>query len=191
MSLEQLIADNTAALNANTEAQRENTARVMELIAASAEARAVIDRMEPGGSKPATRSRKAKDEAPAAAATTETPAAETPAAAAATETKPGARTRNIDLSPDAVREQFATWLSGDANAEEQGRRAGIAGAIVQHFGAANLRSFADDEQRYYALFYLERAKAGLKIDFNQEYDFDGDPLFDAAPAASATENLLG
>lgn len=84
-----------------------------------------------------------------------------------------------------------TWLDQkeQGSAEYKVRGKTIMG-ILGNFGAAKMSEFpAENEDK--AMFYLKRAVSGLTINFDAEYDFEGDPKQDepvAAEVATADED---
>jgi len=89
---------------------------------------------------------------------------EEPAAAAAV--PDGEKTKGI----------FSAWFS---STNDEGERAARREFIAQISGAIGATvSTADEDGRRKALFYLERKKSGLDVDFKAEYDFAGDPKQD-------------
>jgi hypothetical protein len=123
-------------------------------------------------------------------------AAATTAATASVETKTVARP--VDATNDELKARIAAWLGTDP-AQQAERKPQLA-ALLAQLGSpavAGEKSTITDEQRYHATFYVERFKAGLPVDFGADYDFDGDPLnqdapaADEEPAAAEEEDMLG
>jgi hypothetical protein len=168
MSIEQLIADHTAALNENTE-------QLKILNAGRAEALAAVDRVAAAAGESAPkRGRKKAEAEPAPAAGAE------PAAGAAAEPAPAAA--EPSSSTVSVEEQLRAATAGyvDAEgltAEQKAARIENIKAIMSHFGGmlCGPQSKLDDQQRAQALFYVKRYAAGCTVNFSQEYDFAGDP----------------
>lgn len=200
MSIEAALAEQTAAIKENTAAVTENTARVMELLAASEKARELIGNMD--GAAPAKpRATRKKADAPAEQqqgggdAVEESTVTSTTAAATSTSTaaSPIEARREVDTSDDGLRKLVGDWLQGTNDAAVRGERAGQVQAMLQHFGSPTIageKSTLDESQRYQVTFYVARMIAGLPVDYSQDYDFDGDPLFDQQPEAAA-DDLLG
>lgn len=195
MSIEALLAEQTAAIREQTNAIVENTAAVLKLHAGREEALEQLSKVAAGGGEPAktTRTRKAKT-AESGAATTG--GGEAPAEQGAGQSAPETQRRAIDTSDAGLRALLGGWLRGSTEQpipqEESAKRAAQVAAMLQHFGSpavAGDKSTLDDDQRYQAVFFIERMIAGQPVDFNADYDFDGDPLFDK-PAAAA-DDLLG
>jgi hypothetical protein len=170
-------------------AVEQNTAATEKLVAGRDEAIAQLTAGSGGAEAPkTTRGRKKADDA-VVAAVQEAPA-EQVVEQAPTPT-PAKAMRQVDYTTDGVFNLASGYLQESGiTQDEMGKRAANIKAVIDHFGAtAGIRSIATDEQRYQATFFLERFKAGLPVNFGQDYDFDGDPLFDQAAAGAAS--LLG
>lgn len=162
MSLEQALADHTAALKANT--------AILERVVAGQEA--AMAKLEGAAAKPARASRKAADPEPEAKAE---PKAAEPAAAAK------------DTPPAVTQEMLKTEALALRNGtEDEALRANYGQflvAMTAHFGAKALTGpdgLNDPDQLKQAIFFVKRKAAGAEVDFSADYDFDGDPAQGAA-----------
>lgn len=169
-TLEQFIA----ALQENTAATAKNNELLERVIAGQ---NAAIEKIE----------------APKATRKKADPATETPAAAAAaeptTETPAAAAEPTAEVTDDEVKAEALAWMAdvdpagaADPAKKDVAKRTACADffkAIVTHFGLNGTltgpKAELNAEQRKQALFYLRRRRAGLSVDFNADYDFDGDP----------------
>lgn len=199
MSIEQLLAENTAALNANTETMGKLIAG-REAALAQFEKQAAVAGEAP---KP-TRTRKPKaDEAPAAGGGGEAGgnAAGSAAAGSTVESPAASPSSAPTVGPDdaEIRAAAATYIKGASDDEDarQARGANLK-AITDHFGTKTLvgpEGVQDADQRQQTLFFIKRFDAGCPVDFSQEYDFSGDPTQDglepAAAAAAGDEFDIG
>lgn len=188
MSLEAALAENTAAILAHIEVLKQIDQNQQRLLAGQS---AAIDKVE---APKATRSRKAKDEAPAPTPEPEAvkPAAEEPAV---TESGVDDADSASEVTTDDLRQFIVTWLreglggkdpakvkKGEEKAtpEEQaeyGARGKFMQAVFGEFGVSAVTGItADDLPR--AMFYFQRKAAGKDVDFGAEYDFTGDPAQD-------------
>jgi hypothetical protein len=187
MSLEQLLAENTAALIANTQA--------LQVLEAGRQASLEqLKKAAETGDAPKPTRRKKADEAPAAAAeeATVTQTVTEGAVSAPTTTAPAA-TESIEQQ---VRAETTAYVNAEGLTDDQKTaRTDNIRAIMAHFGGmlCGPTSTLDDEQRSQALFYIRRFAAGCTVDFSQDYDFSGDPAqggLDAAePAAAAADEF--
>lgn len=177
MSIEQLLADQTAALRENTEAIRANTAQLLVVDAGRAEALEQLKSAGTGGAAATTtrRRRAAADDAPAAEPTP-TPAAAEPV----TSSEPPADAFSPDTSDDAIRSMLTGWLKEDGiSTEDTAARTANVKALFAHLGtptAVGEKSTLDDDGRRQLVFFLTLFKAGLPVNFSADYDFAVDPL---------------
>jgi hypothetical protein len=167
MSLEQALADNTAALNANTEVMK-------QLLAGREEA---LEKLTAAADKPASTRKPRAPKADAAAA---------PATATAPET-----TAKPEISDDDLRAAASAYVAaaGEDKAARQARGANLA-AITQHFGTKTLvgpEGIQEQSDKAQTLFYIKRFTEGLPVDFSAEYDFDGDPCQGGDPVAETAD----
>lgn len=166
MSLETVLAENTAALIAHGELLKQIDQNQQRLLAGQQTA---IDKVEP---VKATRARKTKDETPAT--TTDTKTGED---AAVVEEKTGTTTT---AAAPVTAEQLKTFAQGwmvedgkdSATYKERGP---FLMDIQKHLGAEKLFQMTDADDLKKAMFFVRRKKAGLDVNFDVEYDFDGDP----------------
>lgn len=114
--------------------------------------------------------------------------------------KPAAKTVSDEDVKNAAVAYMTAVTSGmsaeDAKAKKNGECKQVLSAILEHFGVGGKltgpESKLDADQRKQAKFYLDRKAAGLKVDLNADYDFDGDPKQGAdAPAAEEENDPLG
>lgn len=169
MSIEALLAEHTAALNANTEQLKLMNAGRQEAISALT--------TSAGAAAPKARAKKGETAAPAPA-----------------EVKPA----GPDVSDDAMRAFVGGWLKSSDDKDEQAARGAQLKSVLEHFSASALvgdNGIKSEDERRQALFFITRFKEGLKVDFSADYDFDADPLSqgDVEPAgdAAAEDDLLG
>lgn len=178
MSIEQLLAENTAAL-------RENTETVQKLIAGRDAALAKLEeKVAAGEAKPARASRKKADAEAGNAATdaaTDSPASTSPEPSAQS-SAPAAAPAIDQTITDAV----TGYLKGTEDEAERKVRTGDITSIMSHFGGKLVgpHSTLDADQKVQALFYVRRFAAGCEVNFSQDYDFSGDPAQGAAPAVT-------
>lgn len=187
MSIEAALAENTAALAVHTAALSANTA-ILEKLEAGREA--AIAQLEQKADKPATRSRKKADEAPAGAVAGD-------AAGSAAEETSAVAGETATVSDDDIRNAAIGYVQGTAEkpttAEERKVRGANVKSITDHFGTKTLvgpDGINDPDQRTQALFYLGRFNAGCEVNFSAEYDFSGDPA-QGAVAAEADFDAIG
>lgn len=180
--LEQFIA----ALQENTATTAKNNELLERVVAGQ---NAAIEKIE----APKTQRKKAEPETPAAA-----PAAETPAQP---ETKTPVAT--TDVTDDELKAEALAWMAdvdpagaADPTKKDVAKRTACADffkAIVTNFGLNGTltgpKAELDGEQRAQALFYIRRRRAGLPVDFNAEYDFDGDPAQGGAAASASDDEI--
>ena len=173
MSIEALLAENTAALNANTEQLKLMNAGREEAISA-------LTSQAAAGAAPKTTRAKKGETATAPAAEVKTPA-------------------GPDVSDDAMRGFVGGWLKSTEDKDEQAARGLQLKSVLEHFSASALagdNGIKSEDERRQALFFITRFKEGLTVDFGADYDFDADPLTqgDLEPAADDTaddDDLLG
>lgn len=167
MSIEAALAELTAAVVANTEALNGNTSILEKLEAGRA---AAVSALESKTEKPATRTRKAKDEPTAGNASAGTAS---PVADAKTASEP------VGPSDDDLRKAATDYIKGAGeDVEERNARGTNFKALLAHFGVAMLvgdTGINDADDRAKALFFLKRYAAGKPVDFSADYDFSGDP----------------
>ena len=182
MSLEKVISE----LNANVLALHavigENSALLKATLESREQALAKLGAAPAAEEKP-TRTRKSKTEDKPAA---EEPKAEEPKKVAE---EPKKAAKALPATED-LRTAFGGYLSGADDETEVNKRKAFVKAIISHFGKKPAE-LGDTEEGKQALFYLARQEAGLKVDFNAEYNFDEDPLFDQSSAADDDDDLMG
>jgi hypothetical protein len=193
MSIEQLLADNTAALTRNSD--------LLERVIAGQEA--AMEKLNAGG---------ASTRKPRGSKATETPADPIAAAAgnstgdaaesadtasgaegatAAVETVTTQTVADIagGITTEAQMKEYVTgWTGSTEDADERGARVNLLKAIAGKLGVAP--KFADlVPHAAKAVFLIERAKAtGVdSVDVEAAYDFDGDPAQEAPAAASESD----
>lgn len=128
---------------------------------------AAIEKLE--GAKPtSTRGRKAKEPVEEAA----------PAAAAVEPEAPTATFPHLTIkTEDALKAHISAWTGGTEDAAEKAARVQFLKDMAAEFGCApKFSEFAAEPERLKkSVFYVDRKKAGLPVDFGADYDFDGDP----------------
>ena len=79
------------------------------------------------------------------------------------------------------------WTKSTDDADERGRRVQFLKDMATEFGGAGTAALVSSpENAKRAVFYIERKKSGLDVNFNADYDYDGDPAQGgSAPAAEA------
>jgi len=190
MSIEVLLQENTAALNALAAAIAAQTAVTERVVLGQ---QAAIEKLE--GAKAAatgTRTRKPKDETPAAtedkgnAAPADTASGEV-AASSASEPK-----TNAVLDADGMKALCGAFTKAAADDADRAARVGWLKSLAGYFfpngdvvGTAALVATPDNAKK--AEFFIERKKAGLDVDFGAEYDFDGDPKQEVASTAAGDD----
>lgn len=167
MSLEEALLEHTAAL-------KENTAVLQRVVAGQ---QAAIEKIE--GAKPATTRTRApkKDDTPAPAPTEEQVAGDTPQSFL-----PGIKVGD----DEGLKAHVQPWLAeATKGSPEALARVDFLKSASAHLGVEpkfpQIAAEADRLKQF--LFFFERKKAGIDVNFSAEYDFDGDPKQDAAPAA--------
>lgn len=118
---------------------------------------------------------------------TETPAAEQPETAAAEE--PAASFLPTMQSADDLKAHLGGWGNAAPSPEDRAARVQFLKDMATSFGteAKAALLFADATWLQKTLFYIERHKAGLPIDFKADYDFDGDPAQPGSEPAAEEE----
>ena len=176
MSIEAALADLTAAVKANS--------ALLERVVAGQQV--AIEKLE-GGAKPAsTRGRKPAAEQPKA----ETPApavTETPAPAPAAAAKPATA---LPKDADELKAFMSAWTGATDDVVERKARVDFLKAIAQELGVeAKFAALAGAEDGIKkTVFYINRKKEGLTVDFSADYDFDGDPAQDAVGNEDASDD---
>jgi hypothetical protein len=190
MSLEQALAENTAALTRNSE--------LLERVVAGQEA--AIEKLN---SAPSTRKRATKtDTAPAAEATAEdTSGNATGAEAEAADTASGAGAATPAAEPAGVativagitnEEQLkgyvSAWTGSTEDAAERGQRVELLKGMSAKLGV-NPKFAELVPHTAKVVFFIERAKAlgTAAVDVEAAYDFDGSPSQEVTPAASTSD----
>lgn len=188
MSIEALLAENTAALIANTEQ--------LKLLNAGREDALAALTAKTDAPKGTGRGRKAAEPAATeqvATATASASTAETQSTMASTTTLAKS---TVDVSDDAMRAFVSGWLKSTEDASEVAARGDQLKSILAHFGVSALvgeKGITGEDERRQALFFVTRFKEGLTVDFSADYDFDADPLTqgNTEPAPAAEDDLLG
>lgn len=88
-----------------------------------------------------------------------------------------------EVSGEAIKKAFGNWFGETDDEDERAARRAFVSTIVEKLGG-NL-SELHLENRRMSIFYLRRKRAGLEVDLDAEYDFNGSPTQDA-PAAKET-----
>ena len=161
MSLEQALIDNTKALEALAAATAILSANQERFIAGQEAALVKL-----GDVKPATRTR-AKAE----------PAAETPKTAEVKPKAEPAASTALPTDADGLKTFVGAWTCATDDAAERTKRVDFLKAIAAELGVAakfgELAAATDGIKK--TVFFIERKKAGLPVDFNADYDFDAEP----------------
>lgn len=173
MSLEALLAENTASMNALALALAAQTAVTERVVAGQAAAMAKL----PDGGGTTTRKTKAEKEAEAAAAKAAAgngePADTDNGAAAA------ANASNLPTDVEGVKtvvSAFTSAVEGEARAARVAFLKSIASYFFPDGSKVGSAAFAaSPENIKKAVFFINRKKADLDVDFGAEYDFDGAP----------------
>lgn len=81
---------------------------------------------------------------------------------------------------DALKAHIGGWTGATDDADEKKARVAFLKDMANHFGceAKFGELAADDDRLKQTLFYVERKKVGLDVNFSHDYDFDGDPAQD-------------
>lgn len=178
MSLEAALAENTATLKEHMEVLKEVAQNQGRLLLASQTA---IDKVE---APKATRTRKAKDDAPAAEPEkNEEPAGTASGAGDASSASDEVTTDALLGFATSYLNEFNPKVDGNKNADPakyQARGKFLMGMLSGEFGVAKIPEIAEADDRKRALFYLKRFVAGKDVDFKVDYDFDGEPDQDVA-----------
>lgn len=172
MSIETIMTELKEALLANT-------AVLTQLAAGQAKALDKIEAPKPRAT--------AKTKAEAAPATETTTAAAAPKAVDHLGIK--------DLSADGFKAFVGEIITGVTDAEKKTAlvKDFILGALCPHFGvekAFGPEGVKTEDERRQFVFYVKRHMAGLKVDLNADYDFDG-PIDAAVESAAAADDDLG
>jgi len=189
MSLEATLADIStkfdglaAALAANTKVNEKIAENQARLIAGQAAAIEKIDagKQVVGAKAPTAAEKKAAEKASVAetkASVAETKAAEKPPAVVTTD-----RFTTAAELEDYVR----GWMNGSTDAAVRRTRVDLLKAIAANFGVDTKFAELLPYQKQ-TMFFIGRAKAGLKVDLKADYDFDGDPTQGGEAVAAAAE----
>lgn len=171
MSLEALLAENTAALTTQT--------AILERVLLGQEA--AMAKLE--GATTTARKPRATKAAEETAAPTGNAEASAPAATA---TPADAAASASDPTQDDLKALAMKWRGTAADQAAKDVQNTLLVAIVAKIGAAKLtgpEGPTDPDQIRQAMFYIERASAGLPVDLNADYDFDG-PVDQGVAAAA-------
>lgn len=204
MSLETKIEELTGTVAALTTIIQQQLAVQERLLAGQAKAIETVAAGNPAA--PAKRGRKAVEKEVSDTPNTSDEPADTASGAddaSSAADEPASEVVEEKPKPAATEEKakltFAvaakTWLDQkeQGSAEYKVRGKTIMG-ILGNFGAAKMSEVpAENEDK--AMFYLKRAASGLTINFDAEYDFEGDPkqdepVADAVPA-DEDEDIFG
>lgn len=184
MSLEAEIAELRGTITALTEVLKQQIAVTERVVAGQAAAIEKLEAAKP--SSAGTRTRKQKEEPAAAAdegksndAPADTASGAADASSASEEKKP-AHPTGADLEA-----HIKAWTGSTDDADERAKRVAVLRDIATHFGGKGFAPLIENPREAY--FYVERAKAGLTIDFKADYDFDGDPAQGGSAAATEDE----
>jgi len=186
MSIEQALAETTAALNRNSD--------LLERVVAGQEA--AIAKLE-GATKTTRAPRAKKEDAPAAG---ESPAAEpadtgSGAESAGNASEPDAGpsgvaaiVASIGDSKEKIEAYAKAWLDEcESGSDGRKERVELLKGIATKLGGTGFSGLLLDVKR--AVFYIERAKTGAAVDLEAAYDFDGDPAQEVAAAATSDDEF--
>jgi hypothetical protein len=99
--------------------------------------------------------------------------------------------RAAAFTREELKNETIGWLGDTTDAAERKARMEFVKAMADHFGVKQLLAadggISEPEQFKQALFYLRRKRAGLAVNFSQDYDFDADPLADTTPEPAAED----
>lgn len=188
MSIEALLDRVATAIEANTQAlqvleagRQASLAQLEKHAAAGGEGAPKTSRSRKKEAEPVT-GEAAATESVASPAASPSP---DPAATAA-----AADTANIDADLTAA---VTAYIAGSNGDDDKAARTENIKAIMGHFGGKLVgpTSTLDADQKSQALFYVKRFGAGCEVNFNQDYDFSGDPAQGAAPETVADEFDIG
>lgn len=98
------------------------------------------------------------------------PKVETPA-------KESKTTSSVEFTNEMLKEATLPWMTA-AKGDEKAAIKDFLKALTTEFGVTKVTEIADQDELKRALFYVARRKEGLEVDFNAEYDFDGEPTQD-------------
>jgi len=87
------------------------------------------------------------------------------------------------VTAEQAREAIGAWVSETDDADERAKRTEFVAKIVGKLGSRI--GELDSAKARQAVFYLRRKRAGLDVDFDAGFDFDGSPT-QTAPAAAAS-----
>ena len=174
MSIEVKLDELTKSVLGLTEMMKITAANQERLIAGQA---AAIEKVEP-----AKRTRSSKKEDSATGTEEKTPAAE----------PEKVEVVGRVVSNDELKEIGGKFLTAakDSGPDALTAARDFMNTLLEEFGSPKLtgpETTLDAEQRKKAAFYIERKGAGLPVDLNADYDFDGDPT-QAGGAVAATED---
>jgi hypothetical protein len=147
---------------------------------------AAIDKLE-GGKPATTRSRKTADPVVAETAKTEAVVEPKPETVVTETPKPVSFLPAGVTDADTLKAYVSEW-TGAVTGDDKVKRVDLLKAIAQHLGVEPKFAplSADAAKLKQALFFIERSKADLPVDFSADYDFAGDPKQGgASPAADA------
>jgi len=184
LAFDETTAASIAALTAALTRVGDNQERLL------AGQQAAIEKIEAG--KPTTtRARKTADPVVAAAAE---PAAvvEKPADPAPVVAETSKSFLPADVTDAASLEIYVKAWTGAVTGDDKVKRVDLLKAIANHFGVApKFGPLAETKDRLtQTLFFIERSKKDLVVDFAADYDFAGDPAQGraSAPAADAADD---
>jgi hypothetical protein len=185
MSIEQALADLTAAVTANT--------TMLERVALGQQKALDIVETEQGEKRSTgTRTRKKSDDliqqaAAAATAKSEPEGKVEEPAPASTESAAAVVTAVSEDDIRAVAKAYATGTVGTGDEKKA-----FMASVAAHFGAATLvgeKGIKGDANLQKTLFFINRKAAGKTVDFAFEYDFDGAADQDVAEPADDDFNI--
>lgn len=183
MSLEALLAENTAALTTNT--------AILERVILGQEV--AMAKLEGVTTARKPRATKAAEDAALPAGNV----ASNESAPVATATPAAAAVSASDPTQDDLKALAMKWRETAADQAAKDVQNALLVAIVAKIGAVKLtgpEGPTDPDQIGQAMFYIGRAAAGLPVDLNADYDFDGpvdQGVAAAAEVAAEEDDPLG
>ena len=200
MSIEKLLEDVKSSLDKNTAMQAEvlaavkaNTGTMETLVEGRADAIAALTSNNDDKPAPTRKTRAKKADAEPETDKADEKKAEDKKAEPETAAK-----WSPDLSPDGLRAAFSPYLTGETDPDKKKARIANVSAILAEIGVETInpiegkKALETDDDKRRALFYLERFKAGLPVDFNADYDFNADPTTqDVKAEEPADADLVG
>ncbi|MEG3175805.1 hypothetical protein U1872_06155 [Sphingomonas sp. RB3P16] len=188
MSIETLLAENTAAMNALAAALAAQTAVSERVVAGQAAAMEKLEAAKSGTTRASTKTTKATEpEKKVEPAATESGAG---AAANASDSTGPDLSKIVDA--DTLKAHIMGWVGKDQTFQDK-PRGQLLYDMAAHFGCgAKFAELASTPERIkQAVFFVERAKLDLPVDVTAAYDFDQSPDQAEPGAAAASDDDFG